>query len=172
MGNEKKGVGGAALVSSIVPFMLKTHDNLQGTPQEVFDGMAKAMREDRPHFFRQFFEDFYGASMLSKPVSKEWLAWSRHMSMQASLKATLDCAKAFATTDFRTDLAHFRVPTLVIHGTADETVPIDAAGRAAAAGIEGARLIEYEDAPHGLFATHTDRLVSDLKEFARELARV
>ena len=32
----------------------------------------------------------------------------------------------------RPDLAAFRVPTLVVHGTGDETVPIDATGRAAA----------------------------------------
>jgi len=29
----------------------------------------------------------------------------------------------------------FTIPTLVIHGTSDKTVPIDPAGRAAAAGI-------------------------------------
>ena len=68
----------------------------------------------------------------------------------AGLKPTLACAEAFATTDFRPDLAHFRVPTLIIHGTGDETVPSDASG-AAAKGISGAELMEYEGAPHGLF---------------------
>ena len=52
--------------------------------------------------------------------------------MQASLCATLECAKSFATTDFRPDLAAFKVPTLIIHGAEDKTVPIDAAGRAIA----------------------------------------
>ena len=85
--------------------------------------------------------------------------------MQASLKATLECAKSFASTDFRPDLAAFKVPTLIIHGTDDKTVPIDAAGRAAAKGISQATLIEYEGAPHGLFATEKDRLTRDLLQF-------
>ncbi|MBC7618929.1 MAG: alpha/beta hydrolase, partial [Candidatus Saccharibacteria bacterium] len=71
----------------------------------------------------------------------------------------------FATTDFRGDLPHFKVPTLIIHGTDDKTVPIDAAGRAAARGIAQSTLIEYDGAPHGLFATHKDRLTADLLDF-------
>ena len=90
-------------------------------------------------------------------------AWA--VAMQAGLKPTLACAAAFATTDFRPDLASFKVPTLIIHGTADKTVPIDAAGRAAAAGIANATLIEYDGAPHGLFATHKDKLIADLLDF-------
>ena len=77
-------------------------------------------------------------------------------------------AKSFATTDFRPDLAAFKVPTMVIHGTADKTVPIDAAGRAAARGIAQSVLIEYDGAPHGLFATHKARLSEDLLRFLRE----
>ena len=83
----------------------------------------------------------------------------------AGLKPTLACADAFATTDFRPDLPAFSVPTLVIHGTGDQTVPIDAAGRAAGRGIAGAELVEYEGAPHGLNATESNRLTSDLLEF-------
>lgn len=85
--------------------------------------------------------------------------------MQASLKATLACAAAFSTTDFRGDLRSFKVPTLVVHGTKDNTVPIDATGRAAAAGIPGSTLLEYDGAPHGLFATHKQRLIEDVVNF-------
>ena len=60
-------------------------------------------------------------------------------------------------TDFRPDLPAFRVPTLVVHGTGDKTVPIDAAGRAAAKGIAQSQLVEYDGAPHGLTATQSDR---------------
>ncbi len=85
--------------------------------------------------------------------------------MQAGLKATLDCAEAFATTDFRSDLASFRVPTLVIHGTGDKTVPIAATARPAAAGIAHSRLIEYDGAPHGLLASHKQQLFDDVLAF-------
>jgi len=81
------------------------------------------------------------------------------------LKATLDCAQSFATTDFRPDLPAFNVPPLIIHGTEDKTVPIDAAGRAATKGIRNATLIEYEGSPHGILATDKQRIANDLLEF-------
>jgi non-heme chloroperoxidase len=158
-------VSQAGLVSSVVPYMLKTEDNPNGTDQSVFDQMTEAMKQDRAKFFASFFKDFYGVGLISHPVSDELLEASRNTAMQASLKATLACAEAFATTDFRPDLKSFRVPTLIIHGTADKTVPIDAAGRAAAQGIANSKLIEYDGAPHGLFATHKERLTTDLLEF-------
>ncbi|MEJ7862920.1 MAG: alpha/beta hydrolase [Pyrinomonadaceae bacterium] len=101
-------------------------------------------------------------------MSNELIEASRNTAMQASLKATLDCAKAFATTDFRPDLAAFTVPTLIIHGTEDKTVPIDASARAAVKGIAHAKLIEYEGAPHGLFATHKEQLTADLLKFLHQ----
>jgi pimeloyl-ACP methyl ester carboxylesterase len=160
-----KNVSQAVLVSSVVPYMLQTADNPEGVPQATFDQMTEGMKQDRAHFFAGFFKDFYGVGLVSQPVSDEVLEWSRNVSMQASLKATLDCAGAFATTDFRPDLAAFSVPTLIIHGTSDKTVPIDATGRAAARGIPQAELIEYDGAPHGLFATHKERLTNDLLAF-------
>ena len=95
-------------------------------------------------------------------------AFVRAVSMQASLRATLECAKSFATTDFRPDLAAFKVPTLIIHGTADLTVPIEASAYAAAKGIANSKLMEYDAAPHGLFATEKARLTRDLLAFLRE----
>ena len=163
-----KAVSKTALVSSVVPFMLKTSDNPDGTDKAVFDTMTQGMTEDRAKFFGGFFKDFFGVGMLSHPVSDELLQWARQVSMQAGLNATLGCAKSFATTDFRPDLAAFSCPTLIIHGSSDKTVPIDASGRAAAKGIAQSQWIEYEAAPHGLFATHKTRLTQDLLRFLGE----
>jgi pimeloyl-ACP methyl ester carboxylesterase len=127
--------------------------------------MTLGMREDRASFFADFFPTFFGEGVLKSPVSSEVIEWARGLAMMASLKATLACAFAFATTDFRKDLAAFRMPTLIIHGTADKTVPIDTSGRAAAKAIAGSRLIEYDGAPHGIFASHKERLSRDLLEF-------
>ena len=160
-------VSQAILVSSVVPYLLKTDDNPHGVPKDTFDSMTKDMKDDRAKFWTTFFKQFYGVGMMSHPVSDEVLEWSRAVSMQASLKATLDCAAAFATTDFRPDLPHFNVPTLIIHGTSDKTVPIDAAGRAAAAGIAGSQLLEYEGAPHGLLASHKEQLITDVLTFVQ-----
>ncbi len=160
-----KGVTQAALISSVVPYMLKTPDNPDGVDPAIFDQIGGGIKQDRAHFFAGFFRDFYGVGPLSHAVSAELMENSVDVAMQASLKATLACAVAFGTTDFRPDLAAFTVPTLIVHGTADKTVPIDATGRAAARAIPQAKLIEYDGAPHGLFATEKERLTADLIAF-------
>lgn len=162
-----RNVAQAALISSVVPYLLKTQDHPDGVDPSVFDEMTAGMKKDRAHFFSDFFDTFYGVGLVSQPVSNELLTWTRTLAMQASLRATLACAEAFATTDFRGDLAAFSVPTLVIHGTDDQTVPIDVTGRVAAREIPNATLEEYDGAPHGLFATHKDRLTEDLLAFLR-----
>ena len=163
-----RNVRQAILVASIVPYMLKTRDNPGGVDQSVFDGMAAAMKADRAKFWGMFFKSFYGVGTTAQSVSDEVLQWSCNMAMQASLKATLACAEAFAGTDFRPDLPSCKVPTLIIHGSSDQTVPIDVSARAAAAAIKGSSLIEYEGAAHGLFASHKQRLIEDVLRFVGE----
>jgi len=158
-------VAQAVLISSVVPCMALTDDNPEGVDPATFAMMTSGIRDDRAAFWWSFFKDFYGVGLVSRPVSDEVIAWSSTIAMQASLKATLACANAFATTDFRPDLAAMTVPTLIIHGTSDQTVPITATGRKAAAAIPGSRLIEYDGAPHGLLATHKDQLAHDVLEF-------
>lgn len=160
-----KSVSKAALISSVLPFRLKTPDNDSGTEQSSFDATAAAINDDRAKFFAGFFKDFFGVGIVSHPVSDELLEWARSVAMQASLKATLECVKSFSGTDFRGELSAFKVPTLIIHGTDDRTVPIDASARPAAKGIARSMLIEYDGAPHGLFATHKERLTKDLLDF-------
>ncbi len=166
--HQGKSVAKAVLVSSIVPFMLKTADNPNGTDQHQFVEMTVNMKKDRAAFFSDFFKTFYGVNLLSHPASQEVLEWSRSVAMSANLKSTLACAEAFSSTDFRPDLSAFNVPTLIVHGTADETVPIDASARAAVMGISNAQLIEYEGAPHGLLVTEKQRFTADLLAFLRD----
>lgn len=160
-----RGVSAVALVSSVVPYMLKTEDNPDGVPQATFDQMTEGMENDYRRFFIGFFKDFYGDGWISNAVPQEEKDWAWMTTMMAAKWAVLGAAEAFATTDFRPDLAHFDMPTLVIHGTADKTVPINATGRIVAEQVPGARLIEYDGAAHGVFATDTDRLARDLVSF-------
>ena len=162
-----KSVAKAILVASILPFRLQTLDNPIGAPQAAFDKTAAALNEDRAKFFTGFFKTFFGVTETAQPVSDELLQWAHGIAMQAGLKSTIDCMRAFSGTDFRADLAAFKVPTLIIHGTEDKTVPIDSSARVAVKGIASATLIEYEGAPHGLFATHKDRFSRDLIDFIK-----
>lgn len=163
--HEGRGVASAVLVGSVVPYVLKTEDNPHGTSEAQLLQIGEGIRRDRAEFFHNFFKDFFGVGYLTSPVSEATLNWAWRLAMQASLRSTLECAKSFSFTDFRPDLPAFRVPTLVIHGTDDRTVPIDASGRAAAAGIAVSQLVEYDGAPHGLFASESDRLTEDLLTF-------
>jgi pimeloyl-ACP methyl ester carboxylesterase len=163
--HDGKGVSQVALISSVVPYMLQDESNPDGVPQATFDEMTKGMLDDRAKFFTSFFKDFYGVGMLQHPVSDEMLHLAWTTAMQAGLRPTLMAAKAFATTDFRPDLASFTMPTLVIHGTADKTVPIDATGREVARKVPGATLIEYGGEAHGIFGSQTERLTNDLLAF-------
>jgi non-heme chloroperoxidase len=158
-------VSQAALIASVVPYMLKTGDNPDGVDQSVFDGMTEGMKDDRAAFMQTFAKQFFGVGFLKSPVSDAVLDGFFQSAMMAGLHPTLACAKAFATTDFRPDLASFTVPTLIIHGTSDQTVPIDTSARQAARHIPHARLIEYDGAPHGVLVTHKAEVLRDLLAF-------
>lgn len=164
-----KNVAQAVLVSSVVPYLLKTADNPNGADQSVFDQMIEQLKTDRAKFYHDFFKTFYGVGYITKPISEEVIEWSRSVAMQSSLKAAIDCVNAFGTTDFRPDLAAFNVPTLIVHGTSDQTVPIDATARKAVKAIPNSNLIEYDNAPHGILATHKEEVTADLLEFLRQI---
>ncbi|UUL83717.1 alpha/beta fold hydrolase [Sphingomonas qomolangmaensis] len=160
-----KGVAMTGLIGSVVPGMLRTEANPHGVPPEELDKIGAQIATDRAKFFGSFLRDFYGVGLMSHPVSEETVNASWNVAMQASLKATLECAKSFGTTDFVPDLAAFTVPTLVVHGTADATVPIGATAHRVKEHVPSAQLVEYAGAPHGLFATHGNRLTKDLLTF-------
>ncbi len=160
-------VSKAVLVASVAGYLLKDESNPDGVDASVFEGMKEDIRKDRFDFLQSFAKTFYGIGFATSPVSQGVLDWSFVLGVMASPKATIDCVDAFGKTDFRPDFSAFTIPTLVIHGTGDKTVPIDPTGRAAANAIADAKLIEYEGEPHGLFATVPERLNKDLIEFLR-----
>ena len=160
-------VARAVLVGAVTPYLMQAPDNPDGVPRGVFDQMVEGLRKDRPHFLAAFGKQFFGAGLLNFTVTAEIQQWALMMAMLASPKATQDCVRAFSETDFRQDMGAFRVPTLVIHGGGDATVPPDKSGRVAAKMIPGAELLEYSGAPHGLFFTEKDRLNQDLLAFIR-----
>jgi non-heme chloroperoxidase len=156
------------LVSSVPPFMLKTDDNPGGVPIEVFDGLRAGSIADRSQLYRDLADGpFFGNNKEGANISQGvrdafWL-----QSMAAGHRNAYESIAAFSATDFRGDLAKFDVPTLVIHGSADQVVPYEVGGKASAALIEGAKLITYDGAPHGITDTHKERLGNDLLEFIR-----
>jgi non-heme chloroperoxidase len=155
----------AVLIASVTPYMLKTDDNPDGTPQEQFDTMLEQMKADRPGFLESFGKTFYGVGLISHPVSTPFLQHDLALAMRSSPRAMTECAKSFSSTDFRPDMPQINVPTLIIHGDADKTVPIEAAGDESAKLVPDNTYLVYEGAPHGLFYTERERLNSDLANF-------
>ena len=159
----------AVLVSAVPPMMLKTADNPGGLPLEVFDGIRKASLEDRAQLYLDLASGpFYGFNRPGAKVSQGLIDNWRAQGLQAGHKNTYDSIAAFSATDFRGDLKKFDVPTLVIHGDDDQIVPLDSSGKASAALIEGAQLIVYPGAPHGLTDTHKERFNNDLLAFLKK----
>jgi non-heme chloroperoxidase len=158
-------VSHAVLISSVLPYLARLDDNADGVDQSVFDGIMEKLEEDRPGFLQTFAKQFYGVGLLDRPVSQGVLDASFQMAMMAGQWPTVACAKAFASTDFRGDMAAFTVPTLIIHGTSDKTVPIDNSSRRAATMIRDARVVEYDGEPHGLLVTKKVDVIADVTAF-------
>jgi len=166
LGNYGSGrVAKAVLISAVTPFLLKSADNPDGVDKSVFDEIVENLKKDRPAFLEQFIPKFYGRTLVHHTVSEATVEFTQAMALTGSPKATIDLVRSWSETDFRDDVAAITIPTLVIHGTGDSTVPIDVSGRRTAAMIPHAELLEYEGEPHGLTATAPDQLNADLLQF-------
>ena len=162
-GTEK--IEKVVLISAVTPYMLKTNDNSEGIEKEMFDDMVDKITADRPEFLKEFGKQFYGVDMLNQPISKAMLEWNQTQCLMSSSNATVDCLRSFSETDFRNDLKKIDIPVLIIHGDADETVPIKVSGDKTAALLPHAKYIVYANAPHGLFITESEKLNADLLNF-------
>ena len=160
-------VSKVAFISAVTPFLQKTADNPDGVDESVFAGMIDGIRKDRPDFLTTFGKQFFNVGLLRHPVSDATLDWSRGLALPASPKATVDCVRAFSGTDFREDLKTIKVPVLIIHGDADNTVPNKVSGARTAQMMPGAQYMVYEGAPHGLYVTHHEELNRDLVAFIK-----
>jgi non-heme chloroperoxidase len=162
-----KRVAKAVLVAAVPPIMLRSAGNPEGLPMDVFDSLRSGIARDRSQFYKDLAPMFYGANRPGAKVSQGTLDQFWLWSMQAGLENAYESIRAFSETDFTADLGKFDVPTLVMHGEDDQIVPVEDSARKSARLIEGAKEIYYPGAPHGLTATHQDRVNADLLAFLR-----
>ena len=164
-------VAGAVLIGAIPPLMLKTTANPGGLPMDVFDGIRASVLADRSQFFKDIASGpFFGFNRPEAKVSQGMIDSFWLQGMQAGLKNVFDCIKAFSETDQTDDLKKFDVPTLIIHGDDDQVVPFGASAMLSSKLVKGSMLKVYAGAPHGLTATHKDRVNADLLSFVEGLS--
>lgn len=155
----------AALFGPIPPFLLQTPDNPKGVPQSVFDGFIEQVKKDRYAWFKFFLDNFYNVDKLGGTrISVE--AWNASFQVAAgsSAYATLACVSTWLT-DFRADLPRIDVPLLVVQGTEDRILPIDATGRRLPELVKDIQFIEVEGGPHNIGWTHPDEVNDALLKF-------
>jgi non-heme chloroperoxidase len=162
-----KRVGKAVLIGAIPPLMLKTPNNPEGLPIEVFDQLRAAVVADRSAFWKELSLPFYGYNRPGAKISEGvrnsfWL-----QGQMCGFPAAYFCIKAFSETDTTEDLKKFDVPTLFLHGDDDQIVPIKAAAALASKIVKNAKLKVYPGAPHGMCTTEKDKVNADLLEFIK-----
>jgi non-heme chloroperoxidase len=162
-GNER--VAKAVFAGAVPPYLYKSAYNPEGglddaTIQQFQNGVTS----DRMAFLDGFTAGFFsvGGKLL---VSESQRVYARNIAAFASPKGTLDCIAAFSTTDFRGDLAKFKLPTLVIHGDADAIVPIEVSGARTHKAIPGSVLSLIKGAPHGFNLSHAAEFNKSLLAF-------
>jgi len=161
-------VAKAVLVSAVPPLMLKTANNPEGLPMEVFDGFRTGVAENRAQLFLDVAAGpFYGfnreGAKVYDGVIRNW--WRQ--GMMGSAKAHYDGIKAFSETDQTEDLKTITVPTLVLHGDDDQIVPIADAALKSIKLLKHGTLKVYKGYPHGMLTTHADVINPDLLAFVK-----
>ncbi|MFH9864355.1 alpha/beta fold hydrolase [Streptomyces sp. NPDC017202] len=155
----------AAFLASLEPFLLKTDDNPEGVDGTVFEGIEQAVTADRYAYFTAFYQDFYNLDEnLGTRIGEEAVRHSFDVAAGASWYASLACVATW-TTDFRADLPKIDVPALILHGTADRILPIEATAEPFRRALPHAEYVVVEGAPHGLLWTHAQEVTDALLAF-------
>jgi non-heme chloroperoxidase len=163
---EPGRVSKAVMIGAVPPIMVRTPANPGGSQIEVFDGLRKALVDNRAQFFYDLpAGPFYGFNRPGAKVSQGviWNWWRQ--GMMGGAKAHYDCIKAFSETDFTEDLKKIDVPTLVMHGEDDQIVPFADAGPLSAKLLKISTTKFYPGLPHGMCTTHPGIINSDLLAF-------
>ncbi len=164
----KGRVAKAALIGAVPPIMVKSDKNPEGLPIDVFDGLRKALADNRAQFYLDLPSGpFYGfnrpGAQVSEGIIRNW--WRQ--GMMGGTKAHYDCIKAFSETDFTEDLKAIDVPMLWLHGEDDQIVPIADSALIGIKLLKHGKLKTYPGFPHGMATTHADVINAELLAFIK-----
>ncbi len=157
-----------AFLASLQPFLVHGDDNPTGVPQNVFDGIENAAKSDRFAWFQDFYSNFYNLDEnLGTRVSQAAVDASWNVAIGSAPVASYAVVASWIE-DFRGDVEAVKaagIPTLIVHGTVDRILPIDATGRPFHAALPDAEYVEIDGAPHGMLWTHAAEVNAVLLPF-------
>jgi len=165
LGHRRPRVAKAVLISPIPPYLLAAPDNPDGVPQAVFDGFTAAAAADTPAWIKGFLDTYYNMAALGGTVvSYPAFQASFTQGVAASAAAAVACIGTW-TTDFRADLPAIDVPVLVLHGDADQVLPLDKTAKRLPGLINDVQLTVIEGGPHAIPWTHPGPVNTALLDF-------
>jgi len=134
----------AVLMSALPPLMVRTSDNPDGTPMEVFDGLQRELAEHRARFYLDFAAGpSYGynrpGAQPQEGVIRNW--WRQGM------------------------MGSITLPVLVLHGDDDQVVPYADSAPLTAQLLPHATLKTHAGFPHGMPTTHAEVINADILAF-------
>jgi non-heme chloroperoxidase len=156
-------VSKAVFTASLQPYLVKTDDNPAGLDGTALADIMSAAVKDHDAHVKQVDENL-GSRVAHRAVDHGWNL--------ASLP--LPCASVTAivtwTTDFRPDVAKiagYDIAVMILHGTHDRILPIEATARPFHRLLPDAHYVELDGAPHGLLWTHAEQTNDALRNFLK-----
>ena len=162
-----KRVSKAVLIGAVPPIMLKTDANPEGLPKKAFDDIRSGVMNDRSQFYRDLAIPFYGYNRPDAKPSQGVIESFWLQGMLGGIKPQYDCIKAFSETNFSKDLQEIDIPVLLLHGDADQIVPIDDSARKSVKLLKKGTLKVIAGGPHGMCTTLADQINNELLAFIR-----
>ncbi|MCK6443291.1 alpha/beta fold hydrolase [Elstera cyanobacteriorum] len=161
-------VAKAVLVGAVPPRMSKSDAYPNGLPLDIFDGIRAGVAANRSQFYLDLTTPFYGFNRPGKSVNDGLRLDFWRQGMAGGIVGQYACIREFSEVDYTDDLKKIDVPTLFIHGSDDQIVPIGHAAELAVTLVPNGTLIVYDGADHGLAQTHADRFNADLLAFIQK----
>lgn len=151
------------LSGTVTPMLLQSADNPDGIPADVAAQSRAAMLRDIGDWMNMSGKAEYFSG--EHRVSQQLLDWTLNTIAAVPLPVLTQTSDAFLRADFRSELTELTIPTLVIHGTADTSMPIDLTARNTARLIPHCRFITIDGTGHGLYLSDSRRYNAALLEF-------
>lgn len=158
-------VARVVMLGTTTPLGGKTEDNPDGAERLHLDNMAAAIQKDRARYVSELAPGFLGVEKANDIVSQALIDWGVGLTLQASPRAAVATLRSTFESDQRRELANITVPTLILHGDADQSSPLAVTGEKTAAIVSESQLKVYKGQPHGFYITDAERVNEDVLTF-------